>query len=78
MPVFPGQLRYIRRNLFHAIYVLDPASICGLEVMLVTFILRRRGIFESYAYEWVISGYVTSLTVQMGKKYVSKEIDQMD
>ncbi|XP_016539076.2 UDP-glucose:glycoprotein glucosyltransferase isoform X1 [Capsicum annuum] len=31
MPVFPGQMRYIRKNLFHAVYVLDPASICGLE-----------------------------------------------
>lgn len=31
MPVFPGQLRYIRKNLFHAVYVLDPASVCGLE-----------------------------------------------
>ncbi|KAI7751028.1 hypothetical protein M8C21_007077 [Ambrosia artemisiifolia] len=33
MPVFPGQLRYIRKNLFHAVYVLDPASICGLETV---------------------------------------------
>ncbi|KAE8009047.1 hypothetical protein FH972_005504 [Carpinus fangiana] len=31
MPVFPGQLRYIRKNLFHAVYVLDPGTICGLE-----------------------------------------------
>ncbi|KAJ6704521.1 UDP-GLUCOSE GLYCOPROTEIN:GLUCOSYLTRANSFERASE [Salix viminalis] len=31
MPVFPGQLRYIRKNLFHAVYVLDPATSCGLE-----------------------------------------------
>ncbi|KAG6391795.1 hypothetical protein SASPL_149555 [Salvia splendens] len=31
MPVFPGQLRYIRKNLFHAVFVLDPASPCGLE-----------------------------------------------
>ncbi|XWS67943.1 hypothetical protein CRYUN_Cryun04dG0048000 [Craigia yunnanensis] len=31
MPVFPGQLRYIRKNLFHAVYVLDPATICGLQ-----------------------------------------------
>ncbi|CDO97565.1 unnamed protein product [Coffea canephora] len=31
MPVFPGQLRYIRKNIYHAVYVLDPASICGLE-----------------------------------------------
>ncbi|XP_071733652.1 UDP-glucose:glycoprotein glucosyltransferase-like [Rutidosis leptorrhynchoides] len=33
MPVFPGQLRYIRKNLYHAVYVLDPASICGLETV---------------------------------------------
>ncbi|KAL3020684.1 hypothetical protein AAZX31_05G157300 [Glycine max] len=31
MPVFPGQLRYIRKNLFHAVFVLDPATRCGLE-----------------------------------------------
>ncbi|XP_010523682.1 PREDICTED: UDP-glucose:glycoprotein glucosyltransferase isoform X2 [Tarenaya hassleriana] len=31
MPVFPGQLRYIRKNLFHAVYVMDPATVCGLE-----------------------------------------------
>ncbi|KAJ4717311.1 UDP-glucose:glycoprotein glucosyltransferase-like [Melia azedarach] len=33
MPVFPGQLRYIRKNLFHAVYVLDPATACGLEAV---------------------------------------------
>lgn len=31
MPVFPGQLRYIRKNLFYAISVIDPATVCGLE-----------------------------------------------
>ncbi|KAL2342225.1 hypothetical protein Fmac_010165 [Flemingia macrophylla] len=31
MPVFPGQLRHIRKNLFHAVFVFDPATICGLE-----------------------------------------------
>ncbi|XP_047315092.1 UDP-glucose:glycoprotein glucosyltransferase [Impatiens glandulifera] len=31
MPVFPGQLRYIRKNLFHAVFVLDPTPLCGLE-----------------------------------------------
>ncbi|PSS26754.1 UDP-glucose:glycoprotein like [Actinidia chinensis var. chinensis] len=31
MPVFPGQLRYIRKNLFHAVFVLDPGSTFGLE-----------------------------------------------
>lgn len=33
VPVFPGQLRYIRKNLFHAVYVLDPATVSGLEVI---------------------------------------------
>ncbi|RAL49511.1 hypothetical protein DM860_012944 [Cuscuta australis] len=33
MPVFPGQMRYIRKNIFHAVYVLDPASIHGLETI---------------------------------------------
>ncbi|XP_012568016.1 UDP-glucose:glycoprotein glucosyltransferase [Cicer arietinum] len=31
MPVFPGQLRQIRKNLFHAVFVLDPATSCSLE-----------------------------------------------
>ncbi|KAJ0010856.1 hypothetical protein Pint_33129 [Pistacia integerrima] len=31
MPVYPGQLRYIRKNLFHAVYVLDPATVHGLQ-----------------------------------------------
>ncbi|KAL3350110.1 hypothetical protein AABB24_022896 [Solanum stoloniferum] len=33
MPVYPGQMRYIRKNIFHAVYVLDPSSICGLETI---------------------------------------------
>ncbi|XP_074311136.1 UDP-glucose:glycoprotein glucosyltransferase-like [Silene latifolia] len=33
MPTFPGQLRYIRKNIFHAVYVIDPATSCGLEVI---------------------------------------------
>lgn len=35
MPVFPGQLRYIRKNLFYAISVIDPATVCGLEVSFI-------------------------------------------
>lgn len=31
MPVFPGQLRYIRKNLFHAVSIIDPSTVCGLE-----------------------------------------------
>ncbi|KAJ4784375.1 UDP-glucose:glycoprotein glucosyltransferase 1 [Rhynchospora pubera] len=33
MPVFPGQLRYIRKNMFHAVYLLDPATECGAEAI---------------------------------------------
>ncbi|CAN6458439.1 unnamed protein product [Victoria cruziana] len=33
MPVFPGQLRYIRKNIFHAVYVIDPAIACGLKTV---------------------------------------------
>ncbi|XP_068312697.1 UDP-glucose:glycoprotein glucosyltransferase-like [Pyrus communis] len=31
MPVFPGQIRYIRKNLFHAVSVIDPSTVCGLQ-----------------------------------------------
>ncbi|KAH9751405.1 UDP-glucose:glycoprotein glucosyltransferase [Citrus sinensis] len=34
MPVFPGQLRYIRKNLFHAVYVLDPATVIDMIMSL--------------------------------------------
>ena len=30
MPMFPGQMRYVRKNLFHAVYVIDPATPKGL------------------------------------------------
>ncbi|XP_024522450.1 UDP-glucose:glycoprotein glucosyltransferase-like isoform X1 [Selaginella moellendorffii] len=33
MPAFPGQLRYIRKNLYHAVYVLDPVSVRGLRTV---------------------------------------------
>ncbi|VAH04245.1 unnamed protein product [Triticum turgidum subsp. durum] len=44
MPVYPGQMRYIRKNLFHAVYVFDPASACGAEASLfLTFSLKNDG-----------------------------------
>ncbi|KAH9751402.1 UDP-glucose:glycoprotein glucosyltransferase [Citrus sinensis] len=39
MPVFPGQLRYIRKNLFHAVYVLDPATVCGFEACFISVVI---------------------------------------
>nr|KYP63179.1 UDP-glucose:glycoprotein glucosyltransferase 1 [Cajanus cajan] len=47
MPVFPGQLRHIRKNLFHAVFVLDPATICGLEAIIIrlfSYIQENHGI----------------------------------
>ncbi|XP_059660998.1 UDP-glucose:glycoprotein glucosyltransferase-like [Cornus florida] len=33
MPVFPEQLRYIRKNLFHTVFVVDSTFIYGLEAI---------------------------------------------
>lgn len=33
MPVFPGQFHYIRKNLYHAVYVIDPSSAAGLKAV---------------------------------------------
>lgn len=33
MPVFPGQMRYIKKNLFNAVYIIDPATPSGLQVV---------------------------------------------
>ena len=41
MPVFPGQLRYIRKNLFTGVYVFDPATVCGSDVSFVLIDLLR-------------------------------------
>ncbi|KAG9141867.1 hypothetical protein Leryth_013981 [Lithospermum erythrorhizon] len=44
MPVFPGQLRHIRKNLYHAVYIIDPASICGLEAIDTMLMLHENNI----------------------------------
>ncbi|CAM6098919.1 unnamed protein product [Calypogeia fissa] len=33
MPAYPGQMRYIRKNLYHTIYIIDPASPSGLKTV---------------------------------------------
>lgn len=50
MPAFPGQLRYIRKNLFHAVYVIDPATVCGLEASLISVLSRHCQPFFPYLY----------------------------
>ncbi|GFY94719.1 similar to EMS-MUTAGENIZED BRI1 SUPPRESSOR 1 [Actinidia rufa] len=58
MPVFPGQLRHIRKNLFHAVFVLDPGSTCGLEASL--YFLSIRSI------DMIISLYENNLPMRFG------------
>ncbi|KAH9602156.1 hypothetical protein KSS87_023287 [Heliosperma pusillum] len=43
MPTFPGQLRYIRKNIFHAVYVIDPATSCGLEATFIEKVDKNNG-----------------------------------
>lgn len=68
MPVFPGQLRYIRKNLFHAVYVLDPATVCGLEACFISVVLILFFFFQPFfriilqkvfviIYLWSCAGY---------------------
>eukprot|EP00850_Spirogloea_muscicola_P001842 SM000007S20802 [mRNA] locus=s7:271985:281468:- [translate_table: standard] len=33
MPAYAGQIRAVRKNLFHAIYIIDPATPAGLQVV---------------------------------------------
>ncbi|KAL4354673.1 hypothetical protein GQ457_06G002390 [Hibiscus cannabinus] len=47
MPVFPGQFHYIRKNLFHAVYVLDPATVSGLQAF-STGILQSTNMITSF------------------------------
>lgn len=44
MPVFPGQLRHVRKNLYHAVYIIDPASICGLEAIDTILMLHENNV----------------------------------
>ncbi|KAG5548754.1 hypothetical protein RHGRI_014196 [Rhododendron griersonianum] len=60
MPVFPGQLRYIRKNLFHAVFVLDPGSACGLEACLCFFGS------EFLSVDMIISLYENNLPMRFG------------
>ncbi|XP_028800912.1 UDP-glucose:glycoprotein glucosyltransferase isoform X2 [Neltuma alba] len=59
MPVFPGQLRYIRKNLFHAIYVLDPATTCGLESIDMILSLYENNLPMRFGIVLYSSNYVT-------------------
>ncbi|GAQ80221.1 UDP-glucose:glycoprotein glucosyltransferase [Klebsormidium nitens] len=44
MPTYPGQLRQIRRNLFSAVFVLDPASTAALKIFPTVMLFYQRSI----------------------------------
>ncbi|KAH1236968.1 UDP-glucose:glycoprotein glucosyltransferase [Glycine max] len=77
MPVFPGQLRYIRKNLFHAVFVLDPATRCGLEA---SFYFLKLNIFTLFiSIDMIISLYENDFPVRFGiVLYSSKFVTQLE
>ena len=94
MPVFPGQLRHIRKNLFHAVFVLDPATISGLEASLFSkantlffvnsFSKRNLSFLELLlgtlqSIDMIISLYESDFPVRFGVVlYSSKYITQLE
>ncbi|XP_019425825.1 PREDICTED: UDP-glucose:glycoprotein glucosyltransferase-like [Lupinus angustifolius] len=70
MPVFPGQLRQIRKNLFHAIFVLDPATTCGLESIDKIISLYEKNFPVRFGIVLYSSKYITQL-----ENHSSKEVD---
>ncbi|KAK7246869.1 hypothetical protein RIF29_41739 [Crotalaria pallida] len=70
MPVFPGQLRQIRKNLFHAVFVLDPASTCGLESIDMIISLYERNFPVRFGIVLYSSKYIMQL-----ENHSTKEVD---
>ncbi|KAE9601240.1 putative glycosyl transferase, family 8, nucleotide-diphospho-sugar transferase [Lupinus albus] len=61
MPVFPGQLRHIRKNLFHAVFVFDPATSSGLEAIDMIISLHEANVPVRFGIVLYSSKYVTQL-----------------
>nr|CAD1836155.1 unnamed protein product [Ananas comosus var. bracteatus] len=61
MPVFPGQPHYIRKNLFHAVYVLDPATPCGVEACFPSFLMQ-----SFITIDMILSLYQSSVPMRFG------------
>ncbi|RDY03533.1 UDP-glucose:glycoprotein glucosyltransferase, partial [Mucuna pruriens] len=79
MPVFPGQLRYIRKNLFHAVFVVDPTTRCGLEASFYFLKLNIFTLFIGYSIDMIISLYENNFPVRFGiVPYSSKFVTQLE
>ncbi|XP_058771792.1 UDP-glucose:glycoprotein glucosyltransferase-like [Vicia villosa] len=68
MPVFPGQLRQIRKNLFHAVFVIDPATTCGLESIDLIISLYENNFPVRFGVLLFSSKYTTRLEDQSTKE----------
>lgn len=81
MPVFPGQLRQIRKNLFHAVFVLDPATTCGLESIDMIMSLYENSFPVRFGVVLYSSKYITQLedhsTKEDGDKFAGDISDMI-
>ncbi|XP_027357768.1 UDP-glucose:glycoprotein glucosyltransferase isoform X2 [Abrus precatorius] len=68
MPVFPGQLREIRKNLFHAVFVLDPATTLGLESVDMIISLYENNFPVRFGIVLYSSKYIMQLENHSGKE----------
>ncbi|RVX04636.1 UDP-glucose:glycoprotein glucosyltransferase [Vitis vinifera] len=75
MPVFPGQLRYIRKNLFHAVYVLDPASVCGLESVDMIISMYENNLPMRFGVILYSTTFIKMVEMSGGELQVSKAED---
>lgn len=75
MPVFPGQLRYIRKNLFHAVYVLDPASVCGLESIDMIISMYENNLPMRFGVILYSTTFIKMVEMSGGELQVSKAED---
>ncbi|KAI4296235.1 hypothetical protein L6164_036209 [Bauhinia variegata] len=74
MPVFPGQQRYIRKNLFHAVFVLDPATICGLESIDMIITLYE----NSFPVRFGILLYSSKYIIQLENHSTKENADKLE
>lgn len=75
MPVFPGQLRYIRKNLFNAIYVIDPTTTCGAETIDMIQSMFQNGVPMRFGVILYSSKLITQIEEDKGHFPMSSEDD---
>ncbi|KAI5390090.1 hypothetical protein KIW84_075422 [Lathyrus oleraceus] len=77
VPVFPGQLRQIRKKLFHAVFVLDPATTFGLESIDMIISLYKNSFPVRFGALLFSSKYITYLENHSTKEDRDKFKDDM-